>query len=815
MGKKGGNTQKVFDYLLSLQYGVCHGPVDAIYRLRVGGKIAWLGTVETTRSLKLDDYEIFGGDQGQGGIYGDVDITLGAWDESQSTILAARLDRPVGEIPAYRGLATLFFRGTQGVNLADPENPVFSAGSYIANSYGGSYDSESAGFWWGQNITTIPAVDVTVGYSPAGPTGGADWRVIWPDDADKTHDSGISGEDYAENEESPVYPGENGLTKLPGANPAYMIYEAIISEDYGSGVDAAGINDGSFLLVAERLHAEKFGLSMIWTGQMKVEDFVQDVLNTIRGFLFVDPENGLWTLRLLRPDIQYAANVSISPANADVRNRKRMLWGETANRVIVQYTDPTTEDRLTVEALNLANIAIQDGRVRPETKAYHAVRWANLAQSLADRDLAELSLALFSGQVRGSREFSSVKPGDTMELAWPEDGIAFMKVRVMKVRPGGADDPEVRFDIVEDMFSTDQNAFVAPQGSLAEPTTQLPAPLTVQIPVTIPLPVLMALNGSTVALVDDLWPSIAIGFILDNPSQGVDDVRVHGPVPQPDGSSLQQRLVTVDTFASRQTSEELVMEVFSTLPESLTQVLGFSSTDAGATLMLGDDDETAELVMLYTYAAGVWTILRGLYDTEPGLWPVGTRISAFPDFLEDFDPGDRVAGVSVNYRFQPRVSGRLLAMSAVPTVSFTPTDRPILPFRPANVQLDGNGFDGVDYSSLATLPSTFEVTWANRNRGREDQMPVAWNAASVTHESGTTTSVRIIGPAEAVVFEQVGLTGESLTLDFADFGLTREGWIEVLTVRDGHESRVKPRRAFTFLNKGWGNGWGFSWGGVP
>jgi len=819
VGKKGGQQQKVYDYLASLQYGICHGPIDAIYRVRIGGKIAWLGDVVNSRTIRLNNTELFGGTKGSGGIYGDMDVTMGRWNEVASTPLAARLDLPLAEIPAYRGFASVFFRGTAGVTVSD-RIPSFAANylTQFASLFGGTSENatgDSAGFYWGQNVVTIPPADVTVSYCPPGPAGGGAWRVIWPDDDDQTHDSGISGEDYEENEEQPLYPGENGLTKLPGANPAYMIYEAIISEDYGSGIPVAGIHAASFLTAAEQLHTEKFGMSMIWTAQMKVKDYVQEILNTIRAFLFVDPDSGLWTMRLLRDDNAFFdGSRTINPSNADVRNRKRMLWGETANRIIVQYTDPTTEEMSTVESTNLANIAIQNGRVRPETKEYKAVRWPQLAQVLADRDLAELSLALFSAQVRGDRNFASVKPGDTFVLQWPEDGIVAMIVRVMKVDPGGPDSTEVRFDVVEDLFSSATNAYRAPQAGLAVQTTALPAPLTVSIPVTIPMPIMTSTTGLTVAALDALWPSLPIGFIVDHASLPVEEVRVYGPVPQPNATSPSQQIATVDTFRSRQITSDWVPEVFSTLTEAEGSALGAETTSPGRVLMLGDTDAVSELVMLYTFAAGEWTVLRGLYDTVPQAWPTGTRISAFPDFAEDFDPQDRVAAVLIPYRFQPVVGGRSLTLSSVPTVNFTPTDRPILPFRPANVQLDGAGFNGVDYSEEVSPPATYAVTWANRNRTREDQVPLAWNAAGVTHEAGTTTTVRIINFDGTLEHEETGLTGESLTLNLVDFGPSQSGWIEVLTERDGYESRAAVRRQFTFVNTGWGNGWGFAWGQV-
>jgi len=95
-----------YKYSLGMQMGLCHGPVDAVYGIRVGDKDAWTGISRGGR-ININKSSLFGGDKSEGGIKGAVDICMGAPDQLQNDYLLAKLGDTVS---AYRGVLTVVLR---------------------------------------------------------------------------------------------------------------------------------------------------------------------------------------------------------------------------------------------------------------------------------------------------------------------------------------------------------------------------------------------------------------------------------------------------------------------------------------------------------------------------------------------------------------------------------------------------------------------------------------------------------------------------------------------------------------------------------
>lgn len=49
-------------YFMGLHMGLCRGPVDAIRQIRVGGKIAWTGSVTSNTTIRINQPNLFGGE---------------------------------------------------------------------------------------------------------------------------------------------------------------------------------------------------------------------------------------------------------------------------------------------------------------------------------------------------------------------------------------------------------------------------------------------------------------------------------------------------------------------------------------------------------------------------------------------------------------------------------------------------------------------------------------------------------------------------------------------------------------------------------
>jgi len=93
-----------YHYAAGIHFLLCHGPIDGIRKIRVGDKIAWeedSGTPDGTTSIAINEPNLFGGEDREGGIVGDVSIQYGETSQSRSSYLVEQIG---SAISAYRGL---------------------------------------------------------------------------------------------------------------------------------------------------------------------------------------------------------------------------------------------------------------------------------------------------------------------------------------------------------------------------------------------------------------------------------------------------------------------------------------------------------------------------------------------------------------------------------------------------------------------------------------------------------------------------------------------------------------------------------------
>ena len=115
----GGKSQVVgYRYYFGVHMGVGRGPVDALKEIRVGDRTAWLGDVRSNQTFAIDAYDLFGGEEKEGGVQGTLDVMFGEPDQIASSGLRAML----GEgISGFRRMFTLFFDGIVSMNNPYPK----------------------------------------------------------------------------------------------------------------------------------------------------------------------------------------------------------------------------------------------------------------------------------------------------------------------------------------------------------------------------------------------------------------------------------------------------------------------------------------------------------------------------------------------------------------------------------------------------------------------------------------------------------------------------------------------------------------------
>lgn len=690
MGGKSGEV-RIYKYNMSIHWGVCHGPVDEVKAIYGGEKLAWEGSITENASISIDKAGLYGGIKKEGGLVGRVDFMLGGSDQLATPALASRLGGTPTTVPGFRGILSAFFYGM---------------------------GSGASGFYWAATNPYLKPLWFTVKSIPRGL--GVSYAEI-PREITDTDDGPFQR-----------------VSEDTDANPAHMIYECLTNPDWGMGEILDAVDTHSFLEAAATLYDERLGLSMLWAQSTTIEDFVNDILAHINGVIFTHPRTGLITLRLIRPDYDPDTLRTINPDNAVLLGFSRKAWGETTNEMKVSWTNPANEQEETVYAQDLGNISVQ-GAVVSDSRNFHGVRYAALAQRLCNRELRVASAPLSSSEAELDRSFWDVTPYEVLKLDWPEYGIEGLIVRVTEVSYGTRASPKIKVSLLEDVFSLPQAAFINPPGTGWIDPAQPPIP--VEGARMIPAPAYSLLQDE-ISLDALELPSTYVALLVPSPYEGGSvSYSVDLEVPTPSGGREWVNAQDTMPFPGK----GVLATVLEPEAESTIAMLA-DRTGAAPTidhfLIIGPDNAPAhelEIALVYAVDAltGALSIRRGVLDTVPKAWPLGTPAWAIPAGLLDPLPSEFTVGQTVDARVITNTSLGQTDAAESPVFSATAAARPTKPLRPANVKLNGQGFGRVE------LSDTLELTWSHRNRLLEDVQVLSWTAPSTPVEPGVTYTVEI------------------------------------------------------------------------
>lgn len=862
MGKSSKPKQRVTRYYLSTHLGVCHGPVDAVYQIRLGDKLAWAGRVESNQKITINQPELFGGVKKEGGPIGDVDVMLGGPTQLMSDGLASMLGVDKNSAPGFRGICSLFF-GSDGEfaqimnnpNLPDPEIGVEDTptglGAEFAKIQKGSGRTETvnlnaavnggstnaAGVAAGVTLTGFSPDDILLLTLPKGQTYTA-WSA-WgvpaysgnatgslnlfrvARDGSTTdvelfgvgHPTNINGAwngyeaarsafgsafvtgatDYTFFVfDNPLGDNSGGLSikvqvnPLIHANPAHVIYDLLTQAwPLGAGMAATQIDTGSFTDAAETLFNEGLGISFVWTDEKAVSDIINEVIDHIDAVLYASPTTGLMTLKLIRQDYTVESLRVVNPSNARLVSFQRKT--NLTNSINVTWTDPETEsDASTPAVQNEAAIKINNGVVVSDSRNYYMVRDLDLALTLGWRALRAASYPLAAVELELDRSFWDVVPGEVLNLAWPERNITQLLARVGAVDCGDHTNSLIKVTAIEDVFGLDDFEFTSPTGSLFVDQAAAPDVMAHQHAFT--LPYYMVANSVDAAVAASVADPEVFAGVLG--AQTGDDTFVYNLLSEVTdglGNTSYGLIGQQPTLARGVLTAPLVQEVETTLASLPTLTAG-ATPAVGSFALLGEEaEENQELVIFSAVDPGGagYTIQRGALDTTPKSWPAGTPIWVLPTDVDWSDDTIRAATVASNWKLLPTTSEGTLDEASATVLSATLTDRPWLPTRPADVQVEAQAFGVYDATGDTT---SLTVDWANRNRLTEDALVLAWDDADVTGEDSQTTTVEAFDTGGGLLTTHSGLTGTTFELPLASFGSEAAGIVKVSAALDGNAS---------------------------
>jgi len=114
MGGRSKEQTVGYRYRIGMHMVLCHGPVDAVQEIQIGDRPAWgdasrapLPTGYGLGRLSIYRPTLFGGDEREGGVVGDLDVLSGHAGQGRNDYLTSLLG---AAIPAFRGVLSIVAR---------------------------------------------------------------------------------------------------------------------------------------------------------------------------------------------------------------------------------------------------------------------------------------------------------------------------------------------------------------------------------------------------------------------------------------------------------------------------------------------------------------------------------------------------------------------------------------------------------------------------------------------------------------------------------------------------------------------------------
>lgn len=758
-GKKAQTGKFVVDYHLSFHLGFCVGPVDTLRGLWFKERPLPEENQPVMGDLGRWDVHaptLFGDIDREGGVDGRMWYLPGHANQVLPDDLAGRFEAGMtGETaPGFRNLASLGF---------------------VGNGKNGQ-----PGFYVGSNYPQVPAV----------------WGRF-------TRAARTLSTEYS-------------IIELDGryhANPAHMIHECLVNQDFGMGGSPTVIDQASFMEAAEVLYNEGFGLSTTWTRSATIERFIQEILDTINAMFFFNPTTGKAQIKLIRDDYDRSNLPHLNEENVKVDSFRRKLFGETVNEIIVKWMHPEKKEMQSIVYQDLGNIAMQ-GEVISEERNYDMVRNATLASVLGARDITLAASPIATAVVTANRRSWKHLPGDVVYFSSPKHEVEQITMRIMDIDYGTQSDSKIRITLVEDIFSFGFANILEPPSSEWQEPGSIPAPYPIKV-FALPKP----MSDGVIEHSDSNYPMSTPAILMSPPPYDIRRFILNKLGSDSVGNFGWQQYGVMPTAGRAAIAEPLIQEVESVI--KITGLFGGLPPEVLAIGYIGDvEDPESELVAFSRYEGDdEWTVIRAVYDTTPKEWPAGTPIWIMTRSFFAIDWDGHAADQPFVYRTQPVTSKGTLPLDDAHPTTHQIVARPYMPFRPAHVRVGGvmfgvkDWYEEVQNGAVRAFPFTTKIQWSNRNRNTEDSIIRRWDDGEVAPEEGQTTEIVLLDLAGNEIHRITGLLGTEYDLNDEVFAPREEIDVMLVSRYNGIESLQGHKIRLRLQPRGFGYNWGLGYGG--
>lgn len=498
-----------FRYLFGIHMGLSRGPVDEIVEIKVGEKVAWRGSVTGNQEIAIDAYNLFGGEEGEGGVQGTLTVMMGGPTQTAPAALATVLKTPM---PGFRRMCTMFFDGivtmmnpypkpwsvrqrralagwdgdpwypekaritlirpvseaetaasTETANIQTSElRPfVFNGTTYTLTldppgTLLSIVDVIAYGDWQGESYYSLQLVE-GVHFTRSGNV----LTLIEPVDYFlPQYGLGLNvafNVAYMVNVvTSSPSTGLGGLgdALIKAMNPAHILFECYTNREWGRGLPRSMFDDTFWRAAADRLFSEQFGLCLRWNRKDTIDAFIQNILDHISGVVYPDRKTGKLRLSLIR-DGYRASELPLFDADTGLLEITEATVGSSGpmiNEVKITYRDPLTNQDRTQRASNIASVQAAGGVINSTSIEYTGLPLASLASRVAKRELRVRSSSLRRFNITLDRRGFDLVPGGLLRIQDFARGIPDTVLRIATIDYGSHRNGRIRIAAVQDVF---------------------------------------------------------------------------------------------------------------------------------------------------------------------------------------------------------------------------------------------------------------------------------------------------------------------------------------------------------------------------
>ena len=748
-------TKTGYRYFMSLHMGVSLG-LDDLVEIKVSDKTAWKGTISTANrsTISINQPNLFGGDEAEGGIQGSMIIMRGAADQPAlaelemmyGTVIREGYYENVGvdypgskgdwvppiiepaAVPAYRGCVTFFYDGLICSNSPYPKPWSFRARRTISNWDGATWYPEKATIWMSNN-------------------------------------------------------------QIKAMNPAHIIYEAQTNRVWGRGFASSQIDVASFKATADQLYTEGFGLCLAWRRQDSIQAFIQEVLDHIGAAMFVDRMTGLWRLDLIRDnyDVATLPSFNFSTGLLRIEEDNNASNDLVTNQTIISYIDPITNESRPARAENLA--AIQRHGIILQNKNYNGLPTIDIAGRVAARDMKVAQSGLKRFKVVLDRSAYALQPASVFKLELPERGINSIVVRAVRVEHDSITNGEITVTAVQDVFGLPATNFIQDQPSLWQPPNLDPVQIT--IVKLLEIPYAQLLENFTVEDIGRMTNQAYLMPLARKPNTLQQDFNILAKTLS-DSAYVD---VGEGQYIFNASLAEAVPLGASSVLVTLTQTIDESIVSVGQCVLIDDEIFRVDAVL---NTGNQVMLARGCIDTVPKAHSLNTMVWFYGDVATAAER-TFTGGQVVNLKLLSRTTTGEFSEASANVLSITGQNRIARPYPPANVLLN-------DVAYPATVSALNKVSWRFRNRVVQGTSIVDQQAVTTVIEVGVTYSIKLYkktssGGSFALVAEKSGMTDSTIYINpvpdqtgttlIADFSNAVAIRIELYAVLNSFESLQK------------------------